>query len=35
MRRMTSHAARNAATSPDVLPFDLDLCPIPAPVVRP
>jgi len=25
---MTSYAARNAAVSPDVLPFDLDLCPI-------
>lgn len=24
MRRMTSHAARSAAVSPDVLPFDLD-----------
>ena len=28
MRRMTSTAARNATASPDVLPFDLDLCPI-------
>jgi thymidine kinase len=28
MRRMTSNAARNAAASPDVLPFDLDVCPI-------
>ena len=32
MRRMTSHAARAASLSPDVLPFDLDLCPVP---VRP
>jgi thymidine kinase len=31
MRRMTSHAARNAAASPDVLPFDLDFCPIQPP----
>ena len=29
MRRMTSHAARAAAVSPDVLPFDLDVCPLP------
>ncbi len=29
MRRMTSHAARAAAVSPDVLPFDLDVCPVP------
>jgi thymidine kinase len=29
MRRMNSAAARAAATSPDVLPFDLDLCPVP------
>jgi thymidine kinase len=29
MRRMTSHAARVAALSPDVLPFDLDVCPLP------
>ncbi len=29
MRRMTSHAARSAAVSPDVLPFDLDVCPVP------
>jgi len=28
MRRMTSQAARSAAVSPDVLPFDLDFCPI-------
>ncbi len=27
MRRMTSHAARAAALSPDVLPFDLDVLP--------
>jgi len=25
---MTSQAARSAAVSPDVLPFDLDFCPI-------
>jgi thymidine kinase len=31
MRRMNSAAARAAATSPDVLPFDLDLCPVPQP----
>ncbi|MGA8980685.1 MAG: thymidine kinase [Pedococcus sp.] len=29
MRRMNSVAARAAAASPDVLPFDLDLCPVP------
>ena len=29
MRRMTSHAARAASVSPEVLPFDLDLCPVP------
>jgi thymidine kinase len=29
MRRMTSHAARAQALSPDVLPFDLDVCPVP------
>ncbi|WP_109472934.1 thymidine kinase [Ornithinimicrobium cavernae] len=29
MRRMTSQAARAAAVSPEVLPFDLDLCPVP------
>ena len=29
MRRMTSHAARSAAISPDVLPFDLDVCAVP------
>lgn len=29
MRRMTSHAARAASPSPEVLPFDLDLCPVP------
>ena len=34
MRRMTAHAARTAAISPDVLPFDLELCPIPAPTLR-
>jgi thymidine kinase len=31
MRRMTAHAARNAAATPEVLPFDLDLCPIQPP----
>jgi thymidine kinase len=31
MRRMTSHAARAASLSPDVLPFDLDVCPVPPP----
>jgi thymidine kinase len=31
MRRMTSYAAQNAAVSPEVLPFDLDVCPIQAP----
>ena len=30
MRRMTSQAARAAATSPEVLPFDLDVCPVPS-----
>lgn len=29
MRRMTSHAARAAAMSPEVLPFALDVCPVP------
>ena len=29
MRRMTAHAARSAAISPDVLPFDLDVCAVP------
>ncbi|MDQ2796183.1 MAG: thymidine kinase [Actinomycetota bacterium] len=29
MRRMTSHATRAAAVSPEVLPFDLDVCPVP------
>lgn len=29
MRRMNSHAARQASTAPDVLPFDLDICPVP------
>jgi thymidine kinase len=33
MRRMTASAARTAAISPEVLPFDLDLCPIPAPTL--
>jgi thymidine kinase len=34
MRRMTSHAARAGAISPEVLPFDLDYCPIPAPRLK-
>lgn len=34
MRRMTSHAARAQAGSPDLLPFDLDLCPLPTPHER-
>ena len=29
MRRMTSHAARAAAISPEVLPFELEVCPLP------
>ena len=29
MRRMNSAAARAAAESPDVLPFDLEICPVP------
>jgi len=29
MRRMTSHAARAQSLSAEVLPFDLDLCPLP------
>lgn len=31
MRRMSARAAQAQALSPDVLPFDLDLCPLPAP----
>jgi thymidine kinase len=31
MRRMNSAAARAAASSPDVLPFDLEICPVPQP----
>ena len=34
MRRMTSHAARAAAISPEVLPFELDYCPIPTPRLK-
>lgn len=30
-RRMTSSQARAAALSPDTLPFDLDICPVPPP----
>lgn len=29
MRRMSSHAARMASVTPDVLPFDLDVCAVP------
>ena len=29
MRRMNSAAARSASLSPELLPFDLDLCPLP------
>lgn len=29
MRRMSSHAARMASATPDVLPFDLDVCAVP------
>lgn len=29
MRRMNSSSARAAAPSPEVLPFDLDICPVP------
>jgi len=29
MRRMSAAAARATALSPDVLPFDLDVCPVP------
>lgn len=29
MRRMNAHAARAQSLSPDVLPFDLNLCPLP------
>ena len=35
MRRMTSYAARAAASSPEVLPFELDLCPVQAPTEEP
>jgi thymidine kinase len=35
MRRMTAHAARNAAATPEVLPFDLDFCPIQPPTGQP
>ena len=31
MRRMSSRAARAVAQSADVLPFDLDACPVPPP----
>jgi thymidine kinase len=31
LRRMTAAAAHAAALSPDVLPLDLDLCPVPPP----
>ena len=29
LRRMTAHAARAVTLSPDVLPIDLDVCPVP------
>ncbi|MCA0335796.1 MAG: thymidine kinase [Actinobacteria bacterium] len=29
MRRMNSQSARSAANDPEVLPFDLDVCPVP------
>ena len=29
MRRMTAHAARAASLSPEVLPFDLEVCALP------
>jgi thymidine kinase len=32
MRRMTAAAAHAAALSPDVLPLDLDVCPVPPPL---
>ena len=32
MRRMTRASARAVSLSPDVLPLDLDLCPLPVPV---
>ena len=31
MRRMTAQAARAATLSPDVLPLDLEICPVPPP----
>jgi thymidine kinase len=31
MRRMNSHSARAATPNPEVLPFDLDICPVPPP----
>jgi thymidine kinase len=31
MRRMTAHAARAVTLSPDVLPLDVDVCPVPPP----
>jgi hypothetical protein len=33
MRRLTAHAARTPSDLPEVLPFDLDFCPIPAPTL--
>jgi thymidine kinase len=35
MRRMTAAAAHAAALSPDVLPLDLDLCPVPPTTAAP
>jgi thymidine kinase len=34
MRRMTAHAARATAISPDVLPFELGFCPITVPTLN-
>jgi thymidine kinase len=31
LRRMTAHAARAVTLSPDVLPLDADICPVPPP----
>ena len=33
MRRMTSQAARSAAVSLEMLPFDPDICPVQRPAV--
>jgi thymidine kinase len=34
LRRMTAHAARAVTLSPDVLPLDADICPVPPPAQR-